>query len=234
MNTPGWWLNALACCSMLCVCGLAACQGPGGLDAETWEELRRGIEQRYPNADPELKREMLRRIELTPKLRCSIEAVTVYTDGMVYRATLNSELPFDSRVSLDGWSLSLIHRAQLTDRSKNEWGVPRSKSCYLFAPLTVDRTILVPRGETVRFVQVEALEAPRLVRRKPREDDRPEKPPELHYRIIGYLGAYTLELMDRKQIYLIGRGKASVEWKDVPIPTGTKTEVVDPKGRPGK
>jgi hypothetical protein len=219
------WLSG--CCSIFLLCSFAASgEDPGGLDPELREELRRGIEKRYADADSELKRDILRKIEKSPKLRCTIEAVTVYTDGIVYRAALRCDLPHDCRVSIVGRSLFLVGRAQLLDALKKEWDIPPLKLHYEWAPLEESFTILVPKGKTVTITEVNTLESPRLIPLNPPADGKTEKPSELSYMIHNYGSAYTTDLKKRENVYFMGRGKTPVEWKDSPVPEEEKTGVV--------
>jgi hypothetical protein len=211
---------------------LAASQGPGGLDPETWEELRRGIDQRYPTLSPEARRDILRRIEATPKVRCTIEAVTVYTDGIVCRATLSSDLPFDCRMSFLGRLLSPVCMARLTDGDKNEWGVPPLMNHYSFDSVTEEWSVPIPRGKGVQFLKVDRLETPRLVRLQPPADGQATRPAGLQYAIACYGAAYTADLKKRDDIYWFGRGKTLVEWNDGPIPPGSKSGLINPQNPP--
>jgi hypothetical protein len=223
--------------SLIAVFGLcdtaAARQDPGGLDPESREDLRRSIERHNPDLDPEAIREILRRIEATPKLRCAIEAITVYTDGIVCRATLTSDIPFACRVSFLGRSLSPVYMAHLTDRRGNEWEVPPLRNHYSWVRLTEAWTMLVERGKSIHFVHVEKLESPRLVRSGPAVDDEINRPTELHYSIHTYgVNAYTADLKKPKSIYLIGRGTAPIEWKDAPVPGHLRTRATDAPSPP--
>jgi hypothetical protein len=197
-------------------------QGPGGLDPETWEEVRRSVDQKYPTLDPELKRDVLKRIEETPKVRCTIDAVTVYADGIVYRGTLASSLPDDCRLSVMGPELCLVRKARLTDKDKNEWVVPRLANRYHLERLTDVWTVLVPRGKRVRFEEVDMLESPWLVRAKPPAADTSPRPTELSYTLATYDLRYSTDLKKPKSVYLFGRGKTPVEWKAEPVPSESR------------
>ncbi len=224
-------LPVFVLCSMLCLCAFAAAgENPVGLDPETREDLRRSIDQRHPNLDPATKAAILRRIEKTPKLRCSIEAVTICSDGIVCRATLSSDLPFDCRVSDLGRCLSPVCSARLTDSDKNEWRVPPLKSHYLFAHLEETWTVLIPRGKSVCITHVDQLESPRPVRLRPPAEGKTVRPQEFRYTILGYGTAYTKDLRKQESVYWIGRGKTPVTWKDEPVPSEKKTRVVQEQG----
>jgi len=200
-------------------------QSPGGLDPETWEEIRQDIDRRRPDLDPETRRDILRRIENTPKVRCTIEAVTVYTNGIVYRGTLACELPDDCRMGFLGRSLSLVHMARLTDRDGTQWVVPPLENHYHFDRLTQDWTLLLPKGKRVSFEQTDTLERPQLTPAKPAK-----RPTELSYSVASYSNAYSDDLNTRKTVYLFGRGKTQVAWKDGPVPKDATTRVLETPG----
>jgi hypothetical protein len=217
----------------MCLCGSASArQKPGGLDPVIREEIVRRLDA-IPNMDPETKAAILRRAEELPKLRCTIEAVTVFTDGIVFRAVLSTDLPFDCRVMHRGRAFSL-GMAKLMDSGQNEWEVPPLENHYNFGRLTEAATFLIERGKSVRVVRVDKLEAPRLVRVKPQPGAGTERPAELHYTIACASFVITADLMKHESVYLLGRGKTTVEWKDVAVPHDIRTGVVNPPGPPKK
>jgi hypothetical protein len=220
------------CISILYPCGFAAAdECPGRLDPDIREDLRRCIDQRHPDLDSKAKRAILRQIEQTPKIRCTITAVTVYNDGIVCRATLSSDLPFDCRLSLLGRSLSPVCSAQLLDGQKYEWRVPPLKRHYQFAPVEEPWTVLIPQGKTVSLTFVDQLESPRPVRLKPLADGKTPRPTEFRYVIAGYSIAYTADLRKQESVYLIGRGKTPVKWMQSLVPPGKETGVAQSQKR---
>ena len=81
------------------------------------------------------------------------------------------------------------------------------------------------------LIFVDQRESPRPVRLQPPADGKVEKPSEFGYLIASYSMAYTLDLRKSEDVYMIGRGKASVEWIDGPVPPGKVTAVVEGKER---
>jgi hypothetical protein len=227
-----WCLPASVCCLMLTFYTfVVGGEGSDGLDPRLREELHRGIEQRYPKVDPKIRREILREIERTPKLRCTIESVTVYTDGIVCRATLSCDLPYDCRFSFLGCSLSPVRSTRLIDSEKNEWDVPRLANHYLFVSLEKSWTVLVPQGKSLSIIRVDELESPRPVRIMPPPDKKMKNPSEFSYRIAHYTTAYSEDLKKHEYVFVIGSGKTPVEWKNSSIPPGMKTGAVKSQKR---
>jgi hypothetical protein len=150
----------------------------------------------------------------------------VYKDGIVCRATLHNGLSFDCRVPCFGPALSPACNARLTDGDNNPWRVPPLKYHYSFADVQEARTVLIPRGKSVCVIYVDQLDSPRPARLKPAAAGKPARPSEFYYAIARYSGAYTADLGKEVTIYLTGRGKAPVEWKDVPIPASTRPGLV--------
>ncbi len=99
------------------------------------------------------------------------------------------------------------------------------KSHYLFKNLDENGTMLIPRGKRVSFVHVDQLESPRPVCLQSPDAGKAKKPAEFEYRIASFHRAWTADMRKPENIYFIGRGKTSVEWKDIPVPPHAKTEV---------
>jgi hypothetical protein len=229
MSNIAWLFTAALPICILCGrIPATAHQPPRGLDPEIKAELMRRIEKGDPNLSKDAKEEILQRIEATPKIKCQVESVSVYRDGIVCTATIASELPFDCRLSYVGRSLSLVCRAKLIDGANNEWGVTRLTSHYDFANLTEAQTLLIPQGKGVRFTQVDSLEEPRLVRLRPSTTDKAAQPNELNYTLLGFTSAHSSDLKKRNSVYLIGKGKTPVEWKDVSVPSDWHSVVAHP------
>jgi hypothetical protein len=219
----------LAVVALLALGGtVGARQGPDGLDPETYEELRRGIDRRYPALTPDARRDALRRIESAPKVRCTIDGVTVYADGIIYRGSVSAGWSADCRLSVLGAALGLIRRARLTDAAGAEWVVPPWRAHYQFAPLTEEWTLLVLRGRRVSFTEVDRREFPRLVPARG-EGVRPDV---LAYVVTGFGTAYAADLKTHQTVYFVGRGKTPVEWKEEPVPRDARTGVVEAVDRP--
>jgi hypothetical protein len=216
----------IAACLQASLCALAAGGAPGKLDPELRRQLWNRIQQQHPDQDLEAKRAILRKIESTPQLHCTITGVTVYADGIACRVTLSCDLPFDCRVSFLGRSLSPVCAARLTDSEANKWAVPRLEAHYYFAPVEEAWTVLIPRGKRVSITHIDVLESPRPVRLGPARGNKADRPKEFHYTITGYSTAYTADLKGRHTVYMTGRGTTPVQWRDSPIPAGTKTGAV--------
>jgi hypothetical protein len=232
MDISRWCRTALVYWLLLCACGVASGrQGDDGLERAVREVIRQEIEKGPLGRDPDFLAEFLQRYDETPKLRCSIDGLTVYRDGVVCRAVLASDLPFNARLRTEGRTLSLCN-ATLTDGSGGQWDLPPLRAHYYFGRVREERTLLIRKGESARILVADTLESPRLVRVDPPHGEVAEKPAELRYTVRSYSHAYTADLREWKPVYWIGQGKILVEWKDVLIPRNLRTSVIEPQGPP--
>jgi hypothetical protein len=165
-----------------------------------------------------------------PVVKCSVEKITCYADGLVLRLSLRNESTTTLRI--DQYTLPFWFRElPLQDDAGNAWRTPRLRNHYHFAPPTERDSVLLGPHEARDVVLVDVLEEPKL--RPAGAGLKARSPEKLCYAFRWRRSVYHKDLSDGLlSILFVGKGTVAVTWVNAGIPKGEQTRVL-PKSRKG-
>jgi hypothetical protein len=212
-----------ACVSSLnCI---ALCAGPpnwNAIDPETRQAIERRLDAN-PRMTAEAKDLLLKLWDEAAKIRITVDGITAYRNGVVFRYTVMSKLDADYRLPFVDRS---FHEGNFTDGKGHEWGL-RPWDGILDFHVTEAETVLIKRNSRVRLVQVDSYDGSTLIRLKPRGDHPTERPSKLSYHWFVRTTFDSPDMKRTEKGAILGRGTVPVDWKDMPIPTDLKSHVID-------
>jgi len=148
-----------------------------------------------------------------PKLELWLRRITVYQDGIVYKATLVNHTKVPIRVRPTALPLRLRGIA-FTDDQQHAWGVPGLESHHYFGPDTVKNTIIIGPGKAAKLVLVDDLESPRIVPKAQKKGVLTTLPPSaLSFGFTWGMSVDQADLAaDLLDVQFVGRGSVEVRW----------------------